>query len=86
MLNTRRLTFRVKTGDSWIRIDDCTIMYWMEYKNNIGFYLRDPHSVDIRDFTLPGWAKFLKEKIKTYLENNPEVLENSYNDKIIEVP
>jgi hypothetical protein len=85
MVNRKTLTFRVNTGGTYILVEDCEIIYWMEYKNNMGFYLKEPYAVEIRDLTLPAWASFLKERIKSFLENNPVKLEDAYKNKVIEV-
>lgn len=85
MVNRKTLTFRINMGGTYIVVEKCEILYWMEYKNNMGFYFKQPHSVDIRDLVIPSWAEFLKDRIKNFLQNNPEKLEDAYNNKIIEV-
>lgn len=85
MVNKRVLTFKVDMGGTYIVIEKCEINYYMDYKNNLNYYLKTPYSVDVRELILPSWANFLKDRIKSFLENNPAKLEDSYNGKIIEV-
>lgn len=84
-LTKRILTFRVNMGSSYIVIPDCEVSYYMDYNGSMGFYLKDPYGIDIRELKLPAWGNFLKERILDFLKNNPSKLENSYNKKVIEV-
>jgi hypothetical protein len=86
MMSRRNLIIRVKTGSSWVRIENVAIIFWVEYRSlGLSWNKDTVSSVDIRDLVLPSWSECYRKTIKEYLENNPEVLANSYNDKVIEV-
>jgi hypothetical protein len=78
MIGSKNFTIRVKTGKSWVRIDNVEICYYLTYRD---FLSLDPDGVEIRYIQIPSWANCWKDRIRSYIEAYPKKLE----DSIIEV-
>ena len=78
MIDKKISTVRVKTGSTWVKIENVEICYYLSYKD---FISSKPDAIDIRYIQVPSWASCWKKTIQDYVEMYPEKLDNS----IIEV-
>ena len=85
-MQKRILTIRVKTRDSWVRIDNVTVNYWVTYEQqNLTWYKDIARYVEIKQLDIPSWASYYKKTIQAYLENNPQELNETKNGSVLNV-
>ena len=86
MLNQRTITIRVKTGSSWVRIENCTLKFWTHYKDDYSRWEdKEVYSIDLRELILPSWAECYRDTIKSYIDNNPNKLHRTINGMVLNV-
>ena len=73
MVDHKKVTFRVKTGSSWVRIENAEIAYSSQYSS---WMLDDPDMLQFISVSLPAWAESWRDKIEIYLKNNLEKVQN----------
>jgi hypothetical protein len=69
MVDHKKVTIRVKTGTSWVRIENAEIMYSLQYSS---WMLDEPDYVQFISVVLPSWAESWRDMIEIYLKNNIE--------------
>lgn len=79
MLDNKKVVIRIKTGSSWVRVEDSEIFFSLQYSS---WMLDAPDSVQFISVVLPSWAECWRDRIESYLRNNIEKVQ--YLD-IIEV-
>ena len=86
MVHERRLTFRIKTGTSYVRIDDVKIRFWVNFKDEYAKWNRkEVDSVDIRELEIPPWAECYRKDIQYFIKYYPEKLYHAINGTVINV-
>lgn len=86
MLNERRLTFRVKTGTSYVRIDDVRIKFWVTFKDEYARWnKKEVDALDVRELELPAWAECYRKDIMYFIKYYPEKIYNAISGMIINV-
>ena len=72
MIDSKIFTVRVKTGSSWVKIENVEICYYLIFKD--GWSSR-PDGIEIRYVRVPSWATFWKKTIQDCIQVYPEKLD-----------
>ena len=82
MLKTKILTFRVKQKDHWVHVENVEVTYWVEYKQGGYYYFEEFYSIEVYNLKVPSWASFVKDRIESFIKNNPRKVEFNQNSVI----
>lgn len=78
MVGTQTYKVKVKTGNSWVTIENVEICYYLTFKD---FFDTEPSHVEIRYIIIPGWAEQWRSAITSHVHRLPSCL----NKDVIEV-
>lgn len=72
MIDKKIFTVRIKTGSTWVRIENVEICYYLIFTD---FLNSKPNGVEIRYVQVPNWATSWKKTIQDYIQAYPEKLD-----------
>jgi hypothetical protein len=85
MFDRKFLTFRIKTGTTYVVVPDVELVYWIDYDEYSFNSLYDIESFQLSELIVPAWANCFKEKIKEFIFNNTLLISNKRTKSVVDV-
>lgn len=85
MFDNRKITIKIKTGNTHIVIPDVEIFYWADYSGYDFYNDCDIESFQLTELLMPPWSECFREKVKKYILENMNKVHKTRKGDVINV-